>query len=246
MILLVNKLKIHRFLAKSNKLVSFLPETKALTKASFEILLSKYREVFIKPTFGGQGIGIIKVSAQGNEVFIIHYENKRWKVEGTNKAYLSIKALTKSRSYIVQQGIPLAEIYRRPTDMRVIVQRKTIKDPWEVTARVIKIAGRGFIVTNITKSNGKLITVDKGIKKMMPHNDNQQAFLTNIDQLSQKVAKKLNTLYPKHRIYGLDIAIDKNARLWLIEANRTPAMSHFTKLKDKTMLRRIVRYKRGN
>jgi D-alanine-D-alanine ligase-like ATP-grasp enzyme len=41
------------------------------------------------------------------------------------------------------------------------------------------------------------------------------------------------------------MGLDQNGHIWIIEANRSPMMSHFRKIKDKTMYHRIVEYKKG-
>lgn len=71
------------------------------------------------------------------------------------------------------------------------------------------------------------------------------ALESKIDNASLLSAKRLKALFPEHRIYGLDIATDQQGRVSIIEANLYPAMSHFLKLKDEVMYRRILSYKRS-
>jgi hypothetical protein len=54
------------------------------------------------------------------------------------------------------------------------------------------------------------------------------------------VAKRFND-YNYYWNLGLDLAVDKSGKLWMIEENTGPALYLFAKLKDKTMYRNIMR-----
>ena len=82
----------------------------------------------------------------------------------------------------------------------------------------------------------------------------QQYANRNIEAIWRMESAKLNApalrsvnimkrLFPRDRIFGMDIGIDHKGRLWLIEANRFPAMSHFRKLGNKKIIRRIMNFK---
>jgi hypothetical protein len=50
-------------------------------------------------------------------------------------------------------------------------------------------------------------------------------------------------LFAQRLIYGMDMALDQNGRIWIIEANLFPSRSHFRLLADKTMFQRITAYR---
>jgi len=145
---------------------------------------------------------------------------------------------------MVQQRITRPTINKRPFDMRVIVQRKKNSSQWAVTAKVIKVAGKGYIVSNNTRSHGQLLRFKQGIKRSSIGHLPIAELESQIDEVSLLSAEKLKPLFPEHRIYGLDIAIDRQGHVSIIEANLYPAMSHFLKMKDEVMYRRILSYKR--
>ncbi|WP_054971968.1 YheC/YheD family protein [Paenibacillus sp. A3] len=72
-----------------------------------------------------------------------------------------------------------------------------------------------------------------------------QSLQSKIDRISLMSARRLRALFPEHRIYGLDVGLDLKGHPWIIEANLFPSMSHFLKLKDRTMYRRIMAYKKS-
>jgi hypothetical protein len=125
----------------------------------------------------------------------------------------------------------------------VIVQRKTKSAPWKVTGIIARRAGKGYIVTNITK-NGKSLELIDAIKKSSLSNQFISPLLSEIDTVSLKLTEVLSNKYPWKRIFGYDLGIDTDGQLWIIEANPLPALKGFRTLKDQSMYRRIKKFKK--
>lgn len=240
-----NKLGKYMFMKDSAKLVSHLPETKKMTKSNFENLLRKYGSVIVKPNGGGGGASVYMVTASGKENYVIHKENKTTTVRGIKGAHSHLRNRMGSRTYIVQRMIDLATVNNRPFDMRVIVQRKR-KDPeWKVTGELAKVAGKGYIVTNNTRSKGKLLPIRTGIRRSSITERSLETMMSDIHRVAVLAGKRLNAYYPRQRIFGLDMGLDKKGHVWIIEANKAPSMSHFIKMKNFVMYRRIMKYKKA-
>lgn len=90
-----------------------------------------------------------------------------------------------------------------------------------------------------------MLHAETAMKRASLDTDSHLTLLSNIEKVAVLSAERLSALYPKHRIYGLDVGLDTNGDIWIIETNHYPAMSHFRKLGDKAMYRRIRKYKRG-
>jgi glutathione synthase/RimK-type ligase-like ATP-grasp enzyme len=239
-----NKWIKYLYLKSSSRLVPYLPETKKMKEESFGMLMAKYGKIIVKPIGGSRGRGVIQVKGLGNNEFQIHIEKRKKKLQGTENTYNYIKKLIGSGSYIVQRRISRAKINGRPFDMRVIVQRTRYSAKWKVTGKVAKVAGRGYIVSNITRSKGTLLLVKTAIRRCSSlRRLSQKTLQSKLDRIALLSARKLSTLFRYHRIYGLDLGLDKKGHVWIIEANLFPSRSHFRKLKDKTMYRRITAYK---
>lgn len=232
-------------LRRHASLRSYVPETKLLDRYNFSKLLSKYGHVIMKPVWGSRGQGIFQVSLAGRHKYIVHYENVRVIIRGRTNTYRYIRRRIGSASYMVQRRITRPTIHKRPFDMRVIIQRRINSSVWAVTGKVIKVAGRGYIVSNNTRSKGTLLSFKSGIRQSSVRHLSASALESHIDRISIRSAKRLSAFFPGHRIYGLDIGIDRKGRVGIIEANLYPAMSHFRKLKDKTMYYRITDYRNG-
>lgn len=240
-----NKWAKYVFMKQSPTIAPYLPETKKMSRQSFWSLLERYRHVMVKPVWGSRGRGVIQVSDLGNDKYAIHYENRETVILGRENTYRLIARKIGSASYMVQQRITRPTIHKRPFDMRVIVQRKKHSPRWVVTAKLIKVAGRGYIVSNNTRSHGKLLQFKRGIRRSSISHLSASALESEINKVAIFSAKRLRALFPGHRIYGLDVATDQQGHVSIIEANLFPAMSHFRKLRDVASYRRIRSFKRG-
>jgi len=238
-----NKYAKYKFMKKSASLAPYLPETRKMSRESLWSLLNRHRHVMVKPVWGSRGRGVIQVSDLGHDKYAIHYENMKKMKRGRKKTYRYIKRKIGSAAYMVQKRIARPTINKCPFDMRVIVQRKKRSSRWVVTGRVIKVAGKNYIVSNNTRSHGKLLRFKTGIRRSSISHLSVTKLKSRIDKVSLRSAKRLKALFPGHRIYGLDVATDRKGRVSIIEANLYPAMSHFLKLKDFKMYRRILSYK---
>ncbi|RRJ63304.1 hypothetical protein EHV15_10510 [Paenibacillus oralis] len=240
-----NKWIKYEFMKRDASLAPYLPETKRMNRPSFWSLLKKHRHVMVKPVWGSRGRGVIQVSDLGNGRYAVHYENRAQVIQGRENTYRYIQKIMGSASYMVQRRITRPTINNRPFDMRVIVQRKKSSSQWVVTGKLIKVAGKGYIVSNNTRSKGTLLKFRPGLQRSSIRHLPASALESKINKVSLLSVRRLKALFPEHRIYGLDVATDPGGRVSIIEANLYPAMSHFRKLKDAALYRRILAYKRG-
>lgn len=241
-----NKYERYIKLKEEAELAPHLPETRKFSEENLWDMLNKYVEVILKPIRGQRGKGIIKVSSKGTETYKIHMDKETKTLHGKQETYKYVRQKMGARKYMIQYRIPLAEIKGRPMDLRVMVQRKKVSDPWTVTGKAVKVAGKGYIITNNSRSRGTLMTVKEAMKKLSIDEETKRNIVKDIDRVTLLAAKKLTEIKPKHRRYGFDIGLDKNNHVWIIEANRMPMLSHFRKLKDKIQYERILKFRKGD
>jgi hypothetical protein len=235
----------YKHMKKFKEIRGHLPTTRLMDKYSFKDLIDRYGDVILKPDNGRRGRGVYRVSVVDKKTYKIHTENKKKAIEGKRQAYEYLKSRIGSRKYLVQRRIPLATVQTRPMDIRVIVQRKRYSDAWKVTATAVKVAGEGYIVTNITRSNGQILPFKNALRKSSLKSYSSEKLLSKIQRIAIRSAERTSHLYPHHRIFGFDMGLDDKANAWIIEVNRFPMMSHFRKLNDKAMYHRILKYKKG-
>lgn len=227
----------YKLLRKSKKLQAFLPETDWLSESSFWRMLTKYGQIILKPTGSYGGNGVIRVKTVGSSSYEVQDGAKRrtyTKLDEIN-AFVKKKA---NKNYIVQQRIRLATKNGRPFDMRVMVQRHT-KSSWQVTGMLAKVAGKGFIVTNIRMSGGRVVTVENAIRGSELKDMQSSELLAQLHAVALRSADQLGPSYRWVKTMGIDMAFDKQGHVWIIEVNFAPMLELFLKLPNKATYRTI-------
>ncbi|MDQ1004186.1 hypothetical protein QFZ28_004586 [Neobacillus niacini] len=240
----VGKWTKHKLMLENERLASFLPDTQYLNRTSLNTMLDKYNQIMVKPCNGFQGRGIIQISSLSNEQFVLHIERSETLINGKENIYDYLKENHFPRNrhrYIVQQRIPLATINNNPFDVRVMVQRKKDSLEWAVTGKLARVAANNFIVTNAAKA---ILSVENAIEISLVNNENIKDIVTDLEEVSLLIAGQLANSYTKKRVYGIDLGIDTEGKVWIIEANLTPAVSMFKLLNDGSY-ETIKSYKRG-
>jgi hypothetical protein len=215
-----------------------LPRTLLFSPEALWEYAEKYKRVILKPSGGGGGAGIIQLTSQGEDRYLVHAGNARRVVVGKERTVQYVKSLFRPKPYLLQPRIPLGRINGRPFDVRVMVQRKSKKEPWIITGWVAKQAGPGFVVTNVARSRGKVIPLRTAIRAS--NIDVPAHLLQDVRRVSLAAANRLGTAYPTLREVGIDLGIDIYGHPWIIEANFRPSTSLFRNLKDQTFYKRIM------
>ncbi|MEC0230695.1 YheC/YheD family protein [Paenibacillus alba] len=234
----------YKLLRKSSELKMYLPETAWLKESTFSRMLTKYREIIVKPTGSYGGNGVIRIRQTDLATYEVQDGAKKKSFTDKSKLVAFMKKKAK-KNHIVQQRIPLATVNGRPFDMRVMVQRRP-GSPWQVTGKLAKVAGAGFIVTNIRMSSGKVVTVEHALKKSELSSINANDLLAQLDKVALRSAAQLGPSYRWVDTMGIDMAFDKKGNVWIIEVNFTPMLELFLKLKDKSMFRKIKSFHRSS
>ncbi|OCT12357.1 hypothetical protein A8709_31510 [Paenibacillus pectinilyticus] len=222
----------HKILHRSEKLRAHLPETDWLSVNSFWRMLNKHGQVIIKPTGSYGGNGVIRIKTVDSSTYEIQDGARIRSYSGQAEVTAFIKKKI-SKNYIVQQRISLAAMNGRPFDLRVMVQRHPSSN-WQVTGKLAKVAGRGFIVTNIRRSRGKVVPVEKAILHSELQHLSTSELLTRLNTVALRTAAKLGPSYRWVKTMGIDMAFDKQGHIWIIEVNFAPMLELFLRLPNKT------------
>lgn len=215
-----------------------MPKTRVYSPEELWEYTEAYKRVMLKPSGGGGGAGIIQVTAQGEDKYLIHSGKRRRVVVGKNNTIQYVQSLFRPKTYLLQPRIPLGRINGKPFDVRVMIQRRSSREPWIITGWCAKLAGPGYVVTNVARSRGRVLPIRTAIKQSNieagPH------LLSDIRIVAAAAAKQLGRAYPTLREIGLDLGIDVDGKPWIIEANFRPSLSLFQKLEDQTFYKRIA------
>lgn len=124
-----------------------LPSRPGAAGPLVQSMVKKYPVVFIKPRWGSQGKGILRIRRMTNG-FVV--ERVGGPAVTCPCAASLLQTLTPiwPKAAIIQQGVEVAGVGGRVIDFRVIVQRDGTGD-WQVTAIFARIGGAGQFVTNV-------------------------------------------------------------------------------------------------
>lgn len=85
-------------------------------------------------------------------------------------------------------------------------------------------SSRFVTALHVFMSKGYVLPLDRSDIKSSSH-----PMLVEMDAVALRAAKHLRRYYPGVRTIGLDIRVDKNGKVWIIEANFAPMTSLFLK-----------------
>lgn len=226
----------HQVLTQEPSLAEFLPDTAVLKESTLQEFLDRYPVIFLKPSCGGGGRGVIRLAACGEERVEIHSTNKVLEVKPEH-VYRIIKRMTGTKEYVVQQGVRLIQMGGRPIDFRTLLLRPGTS--WRYMGVMGKLAVRNQIVTNHCRG-GSSLTFGQAVKESKELAEEEILELEKkLEQLSLQIAGTLQRRYPLVAELGLDVGIDEDLKLWLIEANTRPQYKLFKDHDDTTLYKRI-------
>jgi glutathione synthase/RimK-type ligase-like ATP-grasp enzyme len=218
-----NKWETHKVLSKNSDIIGYLPDT-ARYVHPFQIVdfLNKYASVYMKDSAGRLGRNIFKLQKIENNLYTLNYQidglthSDKLTLEEIHSFLIDNKFVEKN--IIIQQGIEIAKIDNHPFDVRILAQKKDI-DTWEVVDKSLRVASPGSIVTNVS-SGGEV----RKFNAVIPFLFSDSSLISkDIDILTINVCKELEKNYGKLGELGIDIALDKTGKIWLIEVNGKPA-----------------------
>lgn len=217
----------------------YIPSTRKLSRLSLRNLLHSHQMVYVKPTYGSLGRGVMRVEKHSPGEYSYQLGGDRKFFHSFEGLYHSLKRDTLGKSYLVQRGVHLLQYEGRRFDLRVVVQRAP-QGGWEMTGVVARIAHPEKIVTNGSQG-GSILTAEQVLSAHMSPSQ-QGALRKRLEDIGISTIKRLHRKYPRLNEIGLDVAIDNQYRPWILEVNTTPDHCPFAILPDQSMIRRIVDY----
>lgn len=244
-----NKWETHEVLSKNSAIIRYLPDTeKYYHPQQITDFLNKYSSVYIKDSGGRLGKNIFKLQKAPDGLYILSYQTSRSR--HTDKLTLQqvhnklAEDKLSGKNIIIQQGIDVALLNKHPFDVRILVQ-KNESGNWEVVDKSIRAAAPGSIVTNIS-SGGEVKKFNEVIPLIF---SDPSSISSEVDILVITVCKALEEEYGRLGELGIDIAIDKKGKVWLLEVNGKPAKLCIYHSCDQELINRscsnIIKYSKA-
>lgn len=234
-----SKMKKGRPLMADPLISRHVPETYWFRSSRLRKMLRANTTVYIKPDKGRKGNGVLRVKKLDDSEYEISHKKTTIKCSRSEVLSEVKKLLKPNRKYIVQQGIELATYTGRPFDVRVVLQKPLKR--WRLTLMCAKVAPReSSVVTNVSKG-AKDVNVIRALQKA-DQSMNAVKVMRELIDISHQIAQTLGARFPL-KIIGLDMGIDKQGKVWFIEANTWPDCAGLENI-DRRLYRRYRYAKR--
>lgn len=223
-----NKWTIQQQLSKFSQLTPHLLPTSLIHSSSSVLeMLKKHRSVMLKPLNGKGGRGIIRLSLLGDGTIVEEtgnqsrsYRSSTWK----------LPSQVKRERYLVQKWIDIRDRKGTVYDIRVLMQ-KDGSGKWTLTGMGVRQGSQGKITSNLS-GGGHAFPVYPFLKEQFSaHSAN--LLERKIREISYAIPDYLEKAYNKRLVeLGLDIAVDRDMKVWIIEVNIKPGKTLYKKISD--------------
>ncbi|AWB44547.1 ATP-binding protein [Paenibacillus sp. CAA11] len=220
----------------------YIPETCKFSRENLSSMLNQYSMVYVKPEQGTYGRGVMRVQGERGKGYSYQYEETLKQFENIDSLYKSLSKRIQGRSYLIQRGIHLLKHKTRRFDIRVMVQLSPA-GKWENTGVIGRLGHPRKIVTNY-HSGGKPTAIETLLKGHVT-GQQQTRLLKDMGELGVEIASHMQKKYSKLKHIGVDIGLDRTLTPWIIEVNMNPDPYIFNQLKDKSMYRKVMKYRRA-
>ncbi|EIT85873.1 hypothetical protein A374_08559 [Fictibacillus macauensis ZFHKF-1] len=217
-----NKWDVHECLSSHAQAAPYLPYTVLNPdKSTLDQMLSRFGTLFLKPTTGSRGRGVLSISKESNGEY-----HCRRQIHNTTHlhTYDNLATLTseiQNTALIVQQGIQLLSHDNGPLDFRVHTN-KDGQGRWIISAIGAKLAGTHAITTHLTYG-GKALKIHQLFSSYRTKSvlfALKEAALTLSKALDDCTSGIIGEI-------GFDLGMDQQGKVWMIEANSKPGRHLF-------------------
>lgn len=237
------KWKTHQLLSGNEDLYQHLPETRLLrSRSDVHQLLQKHGSVYLKPSGGSSGKGIIRISLAPCG-YLMDYRT----AESVNTREIKdpsvldslIQTMTKYRRYIVQQGLHLAAINRCPFDIRILMQRNR-QGVWLRTGMAARVAKPGCYISNL-HAGGHAQRISTTLTKVFPDLQIVDKTVNQIRRICALIVSWVTAeSSPLFGEIAVDLGVDNSGKVWIIELNAIPGRSVFRRTKSWKILSQAI------
>ncbi len=220
-----DKLFLPKVMVRHRHFAELLVPFKLITdeKIIYDYLKNEKKAV-IKPISGARGENIFFIQKKGSRYTVSEHRQEKIYSQDRFNEWIQSKILSKKFSYIIQKYIECQTRDGKPFDIRIHMQ-KDREGNWSITKQYPRIGSRQSILSNISRG-GRTEELKPFLEKEYGSKKGENYYIS-ISKLSIDLTKYLDRIHNfSLDEIGLDLAIDKNGRFWLYEANNGPQSTY--------------------
>ncbi|TJY41489.1 YheC/YheD family protein [Cohnella pontilimi] len=240
-----NKWTIHRTLLQEPAIRPHLPATRLYqSPEDVAAMLKKYPSVYFKPINGTGGRGILRIDRlRGGQLLLQGRDHRRAIVAPRRVRRENLSSVIRSWDlggdrYIVQQGLNIKLPNGRIHDYRMLVQ-KNGSGEWEVTGCAGRVGAFKSITSNL-HGGGEAASMELLLHHWVDVDTEIDKIMESAESLGIEISKRLEAHFGALCELALDLAIDRNGRVWLIEVNPKPSREVFKLTGEKEIYRKAI------
>ncbi|EGK12001.1 YheD like protein [Desmospora sp. 8437] len=238
-------MKYNKVLLKDPWISPYVPETLWFSVTALKDMLSVYPTVFVKPNSNHRGNQILRIRnvsqqeprSQKKSLYELCYSYKKEVKTCSLEEVIEevVNEIKLNEKFIVQQGIDLATFGGLPFDLRILMHKS--EERWQISGWLARVAKKGQIVTNHIRG-AKAMPLDHVLKDNSHLNSTD--LMIKLGDLAHQISQALGSYFDL-RILALDMAVDKNGKLWFIEMNSDPMFRKmFKEIGNKEMVANVI------
>ncbi|AHV96629.1 YheC/YheD family protein [Paenibacillus sabinae] len=242
-----NKWTIHQTFSQKGRFRQHLPDTLLYqSSADLHRMLRANPVVYIKPSNGTGGRGILRIERLKGERGMFDIQGRRLNRQIIQPRRVSLSRLESivrqwciGGRFLVQQGIPLRLPGGRFHDYRMLVQKNS-QGNWAMTG----IAGRVGAARSVTSNlhgGGHAVRAEILLKQWLGSEEKAAKTIQTAEKLGTDAAAYLEDSFSDLCELALDLAIDREGRIYVLEVNPKPAREVFSRAGDKETYRKALR-----
>jgi len=239
-----SKLAVYKYLASVPGVRHLLPPTEKVTNlGTVHRFLRKWGDVFVKPSVGTQGTGVLRIQKHRGRFTVSGFTNNSDLIVCTDLDWNGLGSLLKStmgsRTYLVQKTVQPLKWLGSSADVRALVQ-KDGQGEWSVTGLAARVAHDSSSVCNLHRGGRTLALAElcRGVKATAEIDPDLVEH--KLCEASMAVARALEKRCPLLGELGLDFIVSVDGSIWLIEANPRPGRNVFRNLGMRDAIEKSV------
>lgn len=223
-----------------------MPETLLYqSSADLRRMLKTNSVVYIKPANGTGGRGILRIERMkdGRGVYDIQGRRQDRRIIPTRKVSSTrldsiVRQWCIGGRFLIQQGIPLRLPGGRFHDYRMLVQ-KNGQGVWELTGMAARVGAARSVTSNL-HGGGHAVRAETLLKEWLGSQDKTDKVMKTAERLGLDAAAFLEESYGALCELALDLAIDREGKIYVLEVNPKPAREVFARSGDGTTYRKAL------